>query len=145
VSQFFFVPHRDFSVSNRFGLFAQLSWHAGLHGAHGLHAGGGGGVRAHTGAHPQFFFPNRSLRRSSRFGLELPQLPQSPQGLGVPQLPQPAPVLTTTGAAGGGGAGSAPTKAADDMIKNAAFTTDVLLESRSFETRKSRLHNRIDA
>ncbi len=49
------------------------------------------------------------------------------QQAGAPQLPQPAP-LTTTGAAGGGGGGtgSAPASTADDMIRNAAFTREIL-------------------
>jgi hypothetical protein len=64
--------------------------------------------------------------RSRKPTLELPQQPD--EYAGAPQLLQPAP-LTTIGAAGGGcgGAGSAPASAADDMIRNAAFTTVTLL------------------
>jgi hypothetical protein len=65
------------------------------------------------------------LRRSKNPAFELPQQPD--EYAGTPQLLHPAP-LTTTGAAGaGGGAGSAPASAADDMIRNAAFTTAPLL------------------
>ena len=71
---FFFPPHRDFIVSNRFGreeLFPHGSHGAAHGGGHGVgHGGGHGG-----GAHPQSFdfFPNFDFRRSSRPGLEHPQ------------------------------------------------------------------------
>jgi hypothetical protein len=148
----FFDPHRDFRLSSRFGRSAMLfgqqcvgaGAHAGAHAGAGVHTGagrhgggghgaGGHGAGAHAGAHvvvgaqPQDFLPKRDLMRSNSPGLELPQ---QLAGAGA-QLPQPAP-LTTIGAAGGGGggAGSAPASAADDMIRNAAFTTATLRAGR---------------
>jgi hypothetical protein len=116
------------SLSSRFGRSAMLCGQ-GLHGfaaggGHGAGHGAGHGVGQGAGVQPQSLDGrlNRAFSLSNNFGLSQPHAGAAPHGL------HPAPGLTTTGGwCGGIGAGSAPAIAADEMIRNTAFKTTLLV------------------
>lgn len=115
----FLEPQRSFNLSNRLGRSAMLVGQG-----QGVHAGGGHGGGGHGGGHGAGAQPHDGRLNFPFNRLHSPGLlSQQPEVYAGAQGLHPPPVLTATGAWwGGGGAGSAPASAADDTIRNAAFT-----------------------